>query len=67
MSYSPSARDSFGRAAIFVDKILKGAKPAELPFEQPATIELVVNIKTAKLLGITVPQVILIRADRVIT
>jgi putative ABC transport system substrate-binding protein len=66
LSYSPSDADSFGRAAVFVDKILKGAKPADLPMEQPTTFEMVVNMKTAKVLGITIPQIILIRADRLI-
>ena len=66
LSYSPSDAEIFKRAAVLVDKILKGAKPADLPFEQPTTFELVVNMKTAKLLGITVPQIILVRADRLI-
>jgi putative ABC transport system substrate-binding protein len=66
LSYASSSVESFRRAAVYVDKILKGAKPSELPVEQPTKFELVVNMKTAKLLGITVPQIILLRADRLI-
>jgi len=66
ISYSADHAAYFKRAAIFVDKILKGAKPADLPVEQPTRFELVVNLKTAKELGLTVPPSILARADEVI-
>jgi len=66
MAYGPNLASNFHRAATFVDKILKGAKPADLPVEQPTRFELVINMKTAKALGLTIPPSILIRADKLI-
>ena len=66
MSYGPDHREIFRLVAVYVDKILRGAKPADLPAERPNTLELVINLKTAKALGLTVPSSLLLRAHEVI-
>ena len=66
MSYGPNFPDLFRRAGDYVDKILKGAKPADIPVEQPVKFDLIVNLTTAKALGLTIPEVFLVRANEVI-
>jgi putative ABC transport system substrate-binding protein len=66
LSYGPNVPEIYRRGAVYVDKILKGTKPSELPIEQPATFKLAVNLTTAKALGITIPQLVLLQADEVI-
>jgi len=66
LSYGPNLQESYRRLAYFVDRILRGARPAEIPIEFPTTVEFVINLKTAKALGLSVPPALLLRADRVI-
>jgi putative ABC transport system substrate-binding protein len=66
LTYGPNLVDAWRRVAYFVDRVLKGAKPSELPVELPRSLEMVVNLKTARALGLTIPPLVLLRADRVI-
>ena len=66
MAYGPNVSELYRRAAVFVDKILKGAKPADLPVEQPTKFDFIINLKTAKQIGLTIPPEVLARANRII-
>jgi putative ABC transport system substrate-binding protein len=66
MAYASNRLDLFRRTAIYVDRILKGAEPGDLPIEQPTTFDLIINLKTAKALGLTIPQTVILQADQVI-